>query len=192
MQNVINIITVVIVVVMLLCASYYDIREKRIPNFLTFSGMGAGIIINIVSSGLKGLQFSIIGFLFGIAVFFIPFAFNFMGAGDVKLMGAVGALMGWEFTLSALLYAAIAGGIIVIILSIFNKRIIKIFFAFLGFIFNPLLNFMYKKTLNQKILKLKTYLSNYRFDKNKEYIPYGVAITIGTVLVLFGAVNQIL
>lgn len=187
-----NQINAYILVVMLITASYFDIKEKRIPNFLTFSGMVLGIINTIISSGLKGLQFSLIGFLFGIAVFFIPFALNFMGAGDVKLIGAIGALMGWKFTLSVILYSAIAGGIIAFVIAIYNKRIIKIFFALLGFFLNPLLNYIYKNTLNKKVLAMKKILDSYQLDKKKRYIPYGVAIAIGTFLVLNGAVSKII
>lgn len=181
-----------VLVVMLLAASYFDIKEKRIPNFITFTGVILGMIIAIISGGFEGLQFSLIGFLFGIAAFFIPFAFNMMGAGDVKLMGAIGALMGWKFSLSVIVYAAIAGGIIAVVIAIWNKRLVTIIMASLGMLLNPLLVYFYKISLNTRIMKIKTFFDSYKLDNKKKYIPYGVAIAIGSFLVLNGVVKRII
>lgn len=180
-----------IVVIVLIAASYFDIKEKRIPNFITFPAMMWGIIYSTICSGFDGLQFSLIGFAFGMAVFFIPFALGYMGAGDVKLMGAVGALMGWKFTLSALLYAALAGGVVVIAVAIYHRKIGRILLAAVGFVLVPAGRFLYQKSGNELILKIITFFQKYQFDKKKEYIPYGVAIAIGTLLVLSGAVDKI-
>lgn len=187
-----NEINVYLLVMTLIAASYFDIKERRIPNILTLPVILWGLVSASIISGFNGFQFSLFGFLVGMAVFFIPFALNFMGAGDVKLMGVVGALMGWKFTMSALLYAALAGGVVVLVVSIYNKRFFKIILAFLGLVLAPLLNKIYEKTLNKTILKTKIFLTGFKFDKKKEYIPYGVAIAIGTLLVLSGAVQKII
>lgn len=189
MRNVINII---ILISTLLLASYFDIKFRKIPNKLTFPVILWGLISAIIISGFKEFQFSFLGFVFGIAVFFIPFALNMIGGGDVKLMGAIGALMGWRFSLSAVLYSAVAGGIIVIIISLFNKKLVSILLIILGTIINPLLKYLYSKTSNISLLKLINYFESIKVNRKKEYIPYGVVITIGTFLVLSKLVPQVL
>ena len=76
----------------------FDARERRIPNKITFMGIIVGLLFNLITGGWTGLLNSFFGLLAGIAIFFIPFAVGGMGAGDVKLMGAIGALMGWRFS----------------------------------------------------------------------------------------------
>lgn len=92
LANLINLI----LIILLLTASFFDAKEKRIPNFLTFPVIFTGLILNIIMNGLDGITFSFYGFLIGLAIFFIPFALGLMGAGDVKLMAAIGALMGCQ------------------------------------------------------------------------------------------------
>ncbi len=57
------------------------------------------------------------------ALFFIPFALGAMGAGDVKLMGAIGSLMGWKFAVISTLFSAIAGLLVVIVYLIYQKKL---------------------------------------------------------------------
>lgn len=105
----------------LILAVISDLKSRKIPNKLTFpaiiSGLGINIIISIIDKGnvFKMFIFSISGFLTGIGIYFIPFAVGGFGAGDVKLMGAVGAFMGPKFTLWSGIYSFIIGGLLAVL-----------------------------------------------------------------------------
>jgi prepilin peptidase CpaA len=187
-----TVINSIILIVALLLASIFDIKLKKIPNFLTFTLILWGLLSTTISKGFKGFQFSILGFLFGIAIFFIPFAFNLIGAGDTKLMGAVGAIMGWKFSLSAVLYSGLAGGILAVIIIIFNKSFFNVLLKIFGIIINPILKFLYLKTGKDTFLRKIQYIESKNIDKKKKYLPYGVAIAAGTILVLSGIVPKVI
>lgn len=181
-----------ILITVLFLASFFDVKYKKIPNFLTIPVMLWGLLSSTITSGFKGFQFSIFGLLFGIGIFIIPFALYLIGGGDVKLMGAVGALMGWKFSLSAVLYSGIAGGIIAIIVTLFDKNFINLIKKLIIHIFSPILKFFYLRTEKETFLKKLHNIDEVNLNHTKKYIPYGVAITIGTLLVLSGIVPQIL
>jgi prepilin peptidase CpaA len=88
-----------------------DLQNRKIYNWLTFPAMLAGLVLNTVLGGLQGLESSAIGLLVGSAVFLVGFFMGAMGAGDVKLMAAVGAFIGPVDAAIALLFTFIAGGV---------------------------------------------------------------------------------
>ena len=93
-----------------LLAGGWDLARRKIPNWLTFGLMGLGLVMGFIAGGLEGLADSLQGLLLGGALLFIPFLLGGMGAGDVKLLAAIGALKGSSFVLRAFLYGALAGG----------------------------------------------------------------------------------
>ena len=104
----------------------YDLRFRRIPNWLTFPAMIVGIAYHTYFGGIPAFFLSLGGLLLGFAVFFVFYAIGGMGAGDVKLMAAIGALLGPKDVLFAALYTAIAGGVYAILLLVTRKRIEKL------------------------------------------------------------------
>ena len=92
---------------------FFDLRSRRIPNWLVLFGLGAGLILNSYR-GTGQLFASIAGFAIGVGIFIIPFALGCIGAGDVKCFGVIGALLGVGSLPRVLFYSAIAGGIIAI------------------------------------------------------------------------------
>lgn len=184
-------INIVILVCFVIIAAYFDLKERKIPNKITFPAMIWGIVFLTVISGLKGLQTGIVGCLFGFAVFFIPFAMGFMGGGDVKMMAAIGSMLGWHQSALVVVYTAITGGIIVIVMAIYKKQLKRIVLATVGLILNPILKKIYIMTSNNKILSLQNKLSTHKFERKKEYIPYGLALAIGTLLTISGVIPEI-
>ncbi len=97
--------------IVLFVAAVTDVRKGLIYNWLTLPAIVVGLLLSIWQSGWAGLGMSFLGLLVGGGVLFIPFFFGVMGGGDVKLMAAIGALMGVEFVSETLLASILVGGL---------------------------------------------------------------------------------
>ena len=93
-------------------ACWFDLRTRRIPNWLTFPAAAAGLVAATVAHGGHGTVASAGGFLVGLALFFPLFLLKGLGAGDVKLMGALGAWLGTSVVFGVAFYTALAGGLL--------------------------------------------------------------------------------
>ena len=152
----------------LIVAAAIDIRVRKIPNLLSFPAMVAGLLYHSVVTGWNGLIFSAEGLVLGIGLFLIPYMMGGMGAGDAKLMGAIGAIVGPKGVLTAALLTAVAGGIYALVVLLFNMQYFK------GLI-----------ERNAIMIKAFAYTRNLipiPADKSekKPRLCYGVAIAIGT------------
>lgn len=97
--------------ILLALATVCDIRTHRIPNPLALAGLVLGLVGHGWRGGAPGLLLSLEGLaVAGLAL--LPYALGGLGAGDVKLLGAVGALMGPQFLLWTLLGTVLAGGLL--------------------------------------------------------------------------------
>jgi prepilin peptidase CpaA len=105
-------VTLSLFLVFLLVASASDVRSYRLPNWLTGVGFVLGVSLSSFFGGWVGLQMSLLGAVAGLLPLFILFALRLWGAGDAKLMGAIGSFLGPEGVLWALFYGAIAGGVL--------------------------------------------------------------------------------
>ena len=96
--------------VALILAAIIDVRESRIPNWLTFSLAGYGMAVHAWHQGLSGLILSVEGLAVGILCLIFFYIKGGMGAGDVKLLGAIGAVLGPHLVVYVFGFAAILGG----------------------------------------------------------------------------------
>lgn len=171
-QSLIEIFPIVFLSVILIIASISDLRFHKIPNWLTFSTIGAGIIYHTYMKSYKGFLFSIKGVFVGIALLLLFYILGGTGAGDVKLMGAVGGLLGAFGVFKAFLFAALIGGIYAIVLLALHRGD---------------LNF------KNKVKRYGTMLKTFFFTQRLIYIPpenkgerpllcYGVVIALGTLI----------
>jgi len=109
----------------LVAAGVCDLRRGVVYNWLTYPAIVAGLVLGAVEGAaagdtLDGLTNHAVGLGFGFGVLFVAYLLGGMGGGDVKLMGAVGALLGWRdwAALEAMFYSFLAGlaiGVIVVI-----------------------------------------------------------------------------
>jgi prepilin peptidase CpaA len=95
-----------------------DLRSSKIPNWLTIPAMSASLLGHALVNGLPGMLFSLKGLGLGLALFFVLYVMGGMGAGDVKLLAAVGSFIGAERVLSAGLVAMLLGGLYAIAMMI--------------------------------------------------------------------------
>jgi prepilin peptidase CpaA len=99
-------------------ACVYDGRFRRIPNWLTLGAAGAALVFFFVTGGLRGAGASLAGWAIAAALFLPFFALGGLGAGDVKLVAALGAWFGPRDALWLSAYAAIAGGVAAIVVAV--------------------------------------------------------------------------
>jgi len=98
-------------------ASAHDLRTRRIPNALTIGAAAVAVVLHGVLSGWSGVLVAVAGWTVGLVLFFPLFALGGMGAGDVKLLAAIGAWLGPMGAVCTALYGAIAGGIMALVVS---------------------------------------------------------------------------
>jgi prepilin peptidase CpaA len=92
-------------------SAFFDLRIRKIPNWLILLGLLCGLVLN----GFQGSSYllaSVMGFVVGIFVLVLPFALGWVGAGDVKYFGVVGALLGVSWLPRVFFYSALVAGLI--------------------------------------------------------------------------------
>lgn len=95
----------------LVMAAVIDVREGRIPNWLTGSLAVFGIGVNSLEYGWAGFLFSLGGLIMGLVCLIFFYLKGGMGAGDVKLLGAIGTILGPGQVVFAFAFAAMLGGL---------------------------------------------------------------------------------
>ncbi|ADI02677.1 A24 family peptidase [Syntrophothermus lipocalidus] len=163
-----------IMVGLLALAVYFDVRERRIPNWLVLTGVLTALGWHLYQGGFSGLVFSLKGLGLGLLLLMLPFAMGGMGAGDVKLLGMVGAFKGVVFVFNAFLWMALIGGLIALAVLIREQRLGE-FLVRIG---------------RGMILALtggraKLLLTSASIEPFSVSFPYAAAIAMGAVAALF-------
>ena len=115
-------IKLVAIILLITLALESDLRTYKIKNTVTYSFMLAGMILNLLSEGPRGFILSLLGIVLPLICLFALYALRFIGAGDIKLLGAVGAIMGASFALYAAAFSFICGGLMAIAIIIKGKN----------------------------------------------------------------------
>ena len=158
-----------------LYAGWMDLRTRRIPNWLTVPGLVVGIATNGVLGGWHGLVLALEGAGLALAIL-LPFVLlRALGAGDWKLMGAVGGLLGTKALLYVLIVSILAAGAIGMVQVIRANRVVRTLrnmwvlvqgFLIFGLRANPEISLD-----NPGLMK----------------VPFGVAVAIATVICFVSA-----
>jgi prepilin peptidase CpaA len=107
--------TVAVGIAVVACAS--DLHNRRIPNLLTLGAAAAAFLL-AAAHGLPTFQSTVIGWLIGLGLWLPVYALGGMGAGDVKLIAAIGAWLGPLGAVHAALYSAVAGGLMALVVAL--------------------------------------------------------------------------
>jgi len=107
-------------------AAVLDLRFRRIPNWLTGSVCAAGLVLNAWYAGPNGLLLALAGGLLGLAILLPFYAIRAIGAGDVKLLAAIGMLIGPHTLVSVAVYGAIVGGLMSIAILLTRGRLLLV------------------------------------------------------------------
>ncbi|MCG6657317.1 prepilin peptidase [Halomonas campisalis] len=113
-----------ICLMLVVCAAAWDLRQRRIPNRLVLAGAAIGLLLQGALAGPSGVLAALYGLLVGLAILMPGYLMGFTGAGDAKLMAAVGTFLGPLGALQAGLASILVGGAIGIgfaASALFNK-----------------------------------------------------------------------
>lgn len=152
----------------------FDVWEKRIPNRLVLLGLIGGILFSAFK-GLPQLIESILGLGLGAGILILPFALRWLGAGDVKFFGALGAILGVKWVPRIFFYSALLGGLLALIVIVLGRGInLK---AFRGAWLDVKLFIMSLGVVRPK--------ASGEARKKVITVPYGVAIGLGTLVAFY-------
>lgn len=172
-----NTMTEICVALLVAAACVTDVRRRRIPNWLTLSGVMTGLVMHAVTRGFAGLRLSLEGMLVGFGAYAVLYCLRAMGAGDVKLMAAVGAIVGPAGWLSVFVATSLAAGVLSLVAVLFKGRLRETLWN-AWFIVTELLHFR-APFQSRSDLSVK--------DSRSLKMPHGVAIAAGTAAVLLMA-----
>jgi len=111
------------VVAGVLMATVVDLRTRRIPNALTVTMAAFGVALAATGAGGQPLWASAAGLALGFALMMPGHLLGATGAGDVKLMAAIGALVGPAVVFNTFLFTAIAGGLLALAVAVRRRRL---------------------------------------------------------------------
>jgi len=154
-----------------LCAGWTDFRSRRIPNWLTVSGFSLGVAANSILGGWHGAKESLAGAGLALGLLLPLVLLRGFGAGDWKLMGALGALLAWQGMLFVLIAGILVSGVMAIVQMIASRRV-KITLRNLLTLAKGLVTFGLRADLAEISLDNPTLLK----------MPFGAGVAVATML----------
>lgn len=168
----------IVLFALLVIVAYTDVAMGKVYNWTTYPAIFMGLAINYLIGGVGGdvepnLLQSLIGFVMGLGVFVLAYFLKWVGAGDVKLAAAIGALGCWPFAIYAIFYSSVVGAVMSLAVLIWHGKLwdgvkgsVKILFR--------------RRRTEAVQAKEKEQL-----EAAKMTIPYGLALAVGTMWAWF-------
>ncbi len=157
-----------------LLAAWIDYSERRVPNWLNAALIVLGFSVQGYFYGWSGLTTGLWGLLTGFGLLIVPWMMHGMGAGDVKLMAAIGVWIGPLLTLYSFAIGGVIGGAVAVIMIVSTGR-------------------LHMACANMSVILSKCSSSRTVFDEfgsaksfgtTSQLLPYGVPLTAGTLIIL--------
>lgn len=156
--------------VVALVAGWIDWRSRLVPNWLTVSGFAIGVLANAILGGWAGAKASLFGAGIALAILLPVALLRGLGAGDWKLMGALGAIVGRQEIVYILFAAIVAAGVIAVAQMIREKRV-----------FVTLLN-LWELVRGFFVFGLRPHPEINLENPAASTLPFGVAVAAATLL----------
>ena len=141
--------------VILLFATFFDVKTRKVPNVLVGIAVGVAIFISFVPGSKIDLIQSLLGGLLGLLIFYYPYVRSYIGAGDTKLFVIVGMFLGPHLAIWAYIFTCLMGGFLATFVAIYQSQ------------------------LKQTIANI------FNQSQVQKKFPYAVAIFIGTGMAIF-------
>ena len=154
-----------ILVGVLVLATWFDVGQKRIPNWLTVGGTVAALVLRGFI-GFEALGTGLLGGTLGLSLGLLLFAIGAMGAGDGKLLAAVGACLGFGGFVQALPLIGLAGGLLALVVSARTGTLIPTLLRFRELLFHVV---SFGRIGERRSLAMPGAVT----------VPYGVAVAAG-------------
>lgn len=166
-----------LVCVVLIVAAYIDGQQLRVPNWITFPMVLAGLAYHTWASGWSGLGESLVGMTVGLACLLPLYSVGGMGAGDVKLMAGIGAWLGAMVTFYAFCVTVVVGAAMALVMAMWGGRFRQHYGNFVV-IFMELLTIRNPRELSEIAAERKPRMM---------LLPYGIPICLGSIGYFFYA-----
>ena len=158
----------------ILLASWFDYAQRRVPNWLNLALIIAGFVVQGCYFGSAGLVTGLWGLLAGFSLLIVPWLMHGMGAGDVKLLAAIGVWLGPLLTFYSFALGAVIGGLVALVMIVSTGRL-QMACANMGVI---LMKCSTRETIFSEFGSAKS------FSATSQLLPYGVPLTAGTLIIL--------
>lgn len=159
------------VTAVLVVAAVIDGRALKVPNWLTFPFVLAGLVYGLAAHGWPGLGTALLGTAVGMALLLPLYAIGGMGAGDVKLFMGVGAWMGPEVTFQSFLVLAIVGAVMAVVMVLWSGEWRRHWELF--------------RTIVREILVIRDPVALSEIAARRKpsmlLLPYGIPIAVGSI-----------
>jgi len=153
-----------------LIGGVHDLLSKRIPNWLTLPSIVIGIALQIYNSGLAGGIDSILAVVLAFILYFPIHAVGKMGAGDVKLLMAGGAFLGWKGTLFVAAVAILIGAAYALLEITFRKRLWRVISSTYSFL--------------RSVLVPGLVVEKLKIDEDRKF-AFGICISLAVALWIY-------
>jgi len=160
-----------VLALVLIAAAICDLRRGSVYNWLTYPAVVVGLALGVAAgvaegSWREGFFNHSLGFGFGFGVLFVAYLLGGMGGGDVKLMAAVGAFLGWPGALHAVFYSFLVGAALGLVIVIWRGQIRTA---------------LRRLWMAMRILPLPSATMDEAVPTSTFRVPFGFAVCVGTL-----------
>lgn len=154
-------------------SSTWDIRERRVPNFLTFTAAALSLVTRAAAGGWHDVAWGVAGAVLGLLLLLPLFVLRGMGGGDVKLLAAFGACLGPRLVAWTGIYGALAGGLMAVVVTLWHG------------VFRRTLSNVALLTMHWRVVGFVPAEGLTLETSHGPKLPYAIPLTVGMVVAIW-------